>query len=153
MNLKEGTRRLALLLGVAGALGGSFVSYLEWQELHSKKTRRDRFEQFATLDAVKHLSKDHQQKKDDPLDANIRSVMPGCCGIKEIVWDRDHVWNDGGGIYSIETLGGETLQPWSAPSAWEYLFATVMPIIGFIIPWGLIRAIGWVMTGFVQPSQ
>ena len=33
MYLREGTRRLALLLGVVGAVGGCFVSYLEWQDL------------------------------------------------------------------------------------------------------------------------
>jgi hypothetical protein len=151
LNLREGTRRLALLLGVVGTLGGCFVSYLEWQDIQSQRTRHDKFEQFATLDAVIHLSKDHQQMKDDPWEKYAKSVMPGCCGVKEIVWDTDHIWNDASGIYSIETVDGQTLRPTPAPPAWEYLFVALAPVFGFLIPWGVIRAIGWVGAGFVKP--
>jgi hypothetical protein len=153
MNLREGTRRLALLLGVLGALGGSFVGYMEWQDIQSQRTRHERFEQLATSDAVNHLSKDHQQKKGDPWEANVKSVMPGCCGIKEVVWDTDNVWNDASGIYSIETEDGQTLRPTPTPPAWEYLFAILLPVLGFIIPWGAVRAIGWVVAGFVPSTK
>jgi len=52
MNLREGTRRLALLLGVAGAIVGGFASYLELQAVLSQKARHNRFEQLANLDDV-----------------------------------------------------------------------------------------------------
>ena len=73
MNLREGTRRLALLLGVVGAILGGYFSFLY-------------------------------------------------------------------------------LQAGDAPAGWEYLLGTLFPILGFFIPWGAIRAIGWVVAGFIHPS-
>jgi len=152
VNLKEGTRRLALLLGVAGAIGGSFLSYLEFQEIASQRARHNRFEQLATLDAIRHLRTNHQNSS-DPYEAYVKSVMPGCCGIKEVVWDTDHVWNDASGIYAIAMDDGETLSPTAAPAAWQYLFVAFAPVVGFLIPWGVVRAIGWMLAGFVAPSK
>lgn len=149
MNLKEGTRRLALLLGVLGVITGGFVSYMELQSIMDQRARHNRFEQLATTDVVKHLRKDHEESK-DPWETSVASVMPGCCGIKEVAWDTRHIWNDPSGIYSIQTDNDQTLYPTPAPSPWEYLSVTLLPILGFVIPWGLVRALGWVGSGFVQ---
>lgn len=53
MNLKEGTRRLALLLGAAGAILGGIASYIELQEVFSQRARHNKFEQLASSDVVK----------------------------------------------------------------------------------------------------
>jgi hypothetical protein len=152
VNLTEGTRRLALLLGVVGALGGCFVSYLEWQEFHSQRTRHDRFEQLAASDVVNRERKSlHSVTEYDAQGNPIQSVV-NRNGIKTIVWDKDHVWNDESGIYSIETDDGQTLYPTPAPAAGEYLLVGLFPVAGFIIPWGAIRAIGWVASGFAGKS-
>jgi hypothetical protein len=74
-------------------------------------------------------------------------------GIKTIFWDKDHVWNDASGVYSIETDTGQTLYPTPAPSAWLYFLAVLFPIFGFFIPWGVVRSVGWVGAGFVQPAK
>lgn len=57
MNLREGTRRLALLLGVAGALVGGSASYMEMQTVLSQRARHNRFEQFAASEVVKQEHK------------------------------------------------------------------------------------------------
>jgi hypothetical protein len=67
-------------------------------------------------------------------------------GIKTIHWTKDNE------IESIEAEDGQTLYPTSAPSAWRYLLIALLPALGFCIPWGAIRAIGWVVAGFVKPS-
>jgi hypothetical protein len=74
-------------------------------------------------------------------------------GIKTIFWDKDHVWNDASGIYSIETDDGQTLYPTPAPAAWEYLLVVLFPLAGFVIPWGVVRAIGWVLSGFAERTS
>ena len=57
MNLKEGTRRLALLLGVAGAILGGIASYAELQSALSQRTRHIRFERLANSDAAEQERK------------------------------------------------------------------------------------------------
>lgn len=52
-NLKEGTRRLALLLGVAGAILGGLISYAKVQSVLSQRTQHVSFEQLANSDAVR----------------------------------------------------------------------------------------------------
>ena len=57
MNLREGTRRLALLLGIVGAIVGGFASYLELQTTLVQQASHNRFEQLADSDVVKQESK------------------------------------------------------------------------------------------------
>jgi hypothetical protein len=78
------------------------------------------------------------------------SVMPGCCGIEENRLDKNHIFDDASGIYSITADDGRKLYPTSAPGSWSYLLIAILPIFGFFIPWGAIRAIGWVGSGFAQ---
>jgi hypothetical protein len=61
-------------------------------------------------------------------------------------------WKNGYAVASIETEDGQTLNPTAAPSAWLYLFIVLLPLFGFLIPWGVVRAIGWVGAGFVAKS-
>jgi hypothetical protein len=63
-------------------------------------------------------------------------------GIKAINWSHDYE------VQSIETEDGQTLYPTPAPAAWLYLLTALFPILGFFVPWGAIRAIGWVGAGF-----
>lgn len=58
MNLREGTRRLALLLGAVGAILGGFASYAELQTLLNQRARHNKFEQVANSDLVKQARAD-----------------------------------------------------------------------------------------------
>jgi hypothetical protein len=57
VNLREGTRRLALLLGTVGAILGGFASYLELQSILNQTERHNRFEQLASSDVVQQERK------------------------------------------------------------------------------------------------
>lgn len=197
MNLREGTRRLALLLGVAGAIAGGFVSYLQLQTAMEQRARHDKFEQLANSDVVKEQRKTLQSP--DPY-ASIAKPVPQHGHAKlsdvqplpqkpwekyakqpdkdkwakyaqddpseDVDWSRSVPtpsqvnnggittinWSHGYGVASIETTSGETLFPTPAPSAWLYLLVALFPLLGFFIPWGTVRAIGWVGAGFVKPS-
>lgn len=173
MNLKEGARRLALLLGVAGALIGGFASYAELQTVLSQRALHNRFERLANSDVVQ------QERKCRLLGygsgcSQIPPLPPGYTldkpkyaieeadgappaselnkgGIKTIHWTKDL------GVESIEI---ESAYPWEsivyptpAPAVWTYLLIALFPILGFFIPWGSIRAIGWVGAGFVTNSK
>jgi hypothetical protein len=150
INLREGTRRLALLLGVAGLIGGSYVSYLELQSTLEQREHHKKFEQLANSEVVQQERKSHAgwvtiDPKTGERTAWEQQVDKG--GIKTILWTTD---ND---IESIEAKDGQTLYPSPAPAAWQYLFVAFTPILGFFIPWGVTRAIGWMLAGFVIPSM
>ncbi len=208
MNLREGTRRLALLLGGAGAILGGFASYLELQPVLSQRARHNKFEQLANSDVVKQERKTLQtapefdpnapytaapssvtptakamhrppkpktqsapgfgpaedvtpagfgpaeesapaEKQDDPFAAIAEPLASevNTEEIKTINWSRDY------GVDSIETQDGQTLYPTPAPSRWLYLLIALSPVVGFVIPWGVVRAIGWVGAGFVASSK
>jgi hypothetical protein len=208
VNLKEGTRRLALLLGVVGAILGGFVGYLQLQSELGQRARHNRFEQSASSPVVRQAWKscfersapqetappDHlatqwkalnpQQrqlamsrmtadqklklatalgyKQDSPNPLPPAKFIPPFCytpiadpkvsdytpvelnadGIKTVHFENR-------AIASIETQDGQTLYPTPAPGAWSYAGIALLPLLGFFIPWAAIRAIGWVLAGFV----
>ena len=90
--------------------------------------------------------------RDDPYaclpdtgDPPISTVNEG--GVKAIHWSKVLV------IESIETQDGKTLYPTPAPNRWLYLLAAILPLLGFALPWGLVRAVGWVGAGFVASGM
>lgn len=195
MNLKEGTRRLALLLGAAGALFGGFVSYLQLQSVLQQRASHVKFERLANSDVIQQARKSIEVSESRPprntgvpfnpnapytsasesapakfdwsavricpsesprqhLDDNgnpiaAKADLTGCYtemdrgGIKTIHWTKDLK------AESIETDDGQTLYPTPAPGAWSYILVAVLPLLGFLLPWGVVRAIGWVGAGFV----
>ena len=166
MNLREGTRRLALLLGVAGVLFGGFVSNLELQTVLDQRARHNKFEQLANPSVMQQAREScfWEKYRTPPLPTGAKLVPPYCFipiadsnaadytaselnngGIKTVHFENRE-------LASIETQDGQTLYPTPAPSAWLYLLVALFPILGFFIPWGAVRAIGWVGAGFVKPS-
>jgi hypothetical protein len=188
MNLREGTRRLALLLGVVGAILGGVASYLELQSIFEQEAHHDRFEELENSDVVQFVRKNIQEAESaDPfadiaepatdadktsrsLKSRLSQVPPpakfdlsrarvcpidtgdasGCWtdvnkgGVKTIHWAKGKELV----VESIETEDGRRNYPTPQPSRWHYLFAAILPLLGFILPWGLIRAITWVVSGF-----
>lgn len=176
MNLREGTRRLALLLGVAGAIAGGFVSYLELQTTLEQWARHNEFEQLARSEVVQQERKVLQAQTDSqtgyvPAWTVDRSMVGTTAGDSLVrkpsgyvpTWAFEGIavnkggikiiyWKDGWEVDSIDTMEGKLLSPTPAPGAGSYLLIAVLPFIGFFIPWGAVRAIGWVLAGFVHPS-
>ncbi len=153
MNLREGTRRLALLLGTAGTIVGGFASYSELQTIREQAETHNRFEQLAKSPAAQHAlqtlklacAQDPSDKQcGDEKYVPMSEVNSG--GIKTIYWSKNYQ------LEWIKTEDGQDLFSTSpAPSKWEYLLLAILPVFGFLIPWGAVRAIGWVGAGFVKP--
>jgi len=229
VNLREGTRRLALLLGAVGAILGGFASYLEFQSILNQKERHNKFEQLAASDVIQQARMDWVFARIPP-DYDALAKKYGGVSIKQTVtqnpwavvsveayysdqqkslvaawklfgqerraellekmspeqkgrlraliehqtqWGQDWFienapapssevnkggiktvrWTKALGVESIETEDGQMLYPAPAPSLWLYLFAAILPLLGFILPFGLIRAVGWVGAGFVASSK
>jgi hypothetical protein len=151
MNLREGTRRLALLLGAAGAIIGGVFAYAQLQSTMRQRADHKQFEQLANSDAVQQDRKDFlagwvsiDSKTGERIQWD-QQVDKG--GIKTIHWTKDNE------IESIETEDGQTLYPTPAPGVWSYFLIAILPMLGFFIPWGVVRAIGWTLAGFIQPTR
>ena len=150
MNLREGTRRLALLLGTAGAIACGFLSYAQLQSMLHQRADHQRFERLANSELVLQERKSQAgwttvNPKTGDADDWYQLIDKG--GISTIHWSKDNE------IESIETREGQTLYPTPAPGVWSYVLIAILPLLGFFIPWGAVRAIGWVGAGFVQPSK
>lgn len=209
MNVKEGTRRLALLLGVIGATAGAVASYAILDDAMQVRARCKAFERQATTGAVEqerryllslHLSPDavpvYTTFEGQPPGATttpdpyapygglVRGVPPGVVmvpfglpapgksdkgidlssGFVAFVPDsiasaatkegiKSAVWNKNLEVQSIEKEDGDVVISVQGPSLWIYLLVAVFPAVGFAIPWGATRALGWVGYGFVEKSE
>lgn len=195
MNLREGTRRLALLLGVLGVMAGGFASYAELQSVLALRTAHNHFEQLASSPVV-------QQARNSCLGSNAPSGREPWDRPTKVAAQKGNPWdkpNSGGTvsgapkrndfltppycfipesdpnsmeytpsesnssgmktihfenreIASIDTVEGQTLYPTPAPGVWSYFLIAILPVLGFLAPWCVIRAIGWVGAGFVKPA-
>lgn len=57
-----------------------------------------------------------------------------------------------GKLSYIKATDGTTVYAATEP-VWSYLLLPVFPVLGFIIPWGAVRLVTWVGSGFFQSSQ
>jgi hypothetical protein len=164
MNLKEGTRRLAILLGAIGAIVGGVVAYVGLGAFLSQRASHIRFEQLANSKVVRQEQKTlrvapkfipDSAVTPDPSSAGHMRVNPDYWqeqsdvnqgGIRTIYWKKGY------DVDSIETADGQYLVPTPAPAWWMYLIAA-LPIAGFFLPWVAVRAFGWMIAGFFQPSK
>lgn len=149
MNVKRGLGRVAIVLGIGGAILGGFAGYTRLQPELSQRSRHNRFEQLATSDAVKKekprsYSLQAPRSPNDPWRVTSETAEVDKDGIKTIVWGAD------GAVKSIETEDGQTFLPTPAPSIWAYLLIALYPVFGFLVPWGGVRAVYWTVGGFAD---
>lgn len=163
MNLTEGTRRLSLLLGAVGATLCCLLSFGELQSDMRQKAEHQRFEQLVNSPLVRQERRTMQelapgiipQTGEDWFEQNAPTYAPrdakpstfASGEIKTINW----TWNFE--ISSLELADGQTLYPTPARGAWSYGLIVILPLLGFFIPWGIVRAVGWAVAGFVQPVK
>lgn len=172
MNRKEGTRRLGLFLGVAGAVAGGFFSF---GLVRTALQQRAAYKQFETASVrIEILGRDTQREYPETREmdrgdigrrtlARYPQFWPWVTGrinrepelpkpsvadstadaLQASSWEpteKESDWH----AWGITTPDGETLDPTPEPSPFAYLLVLVLPVAGFVVPWGSVRAIGWV---------
>jgi len=150
-------KRLALFVGVLGAIAGGVVSYLNLSDVLATRARHNAFERLAASDVVQQERKLLQAGQgwvvsDSPIPPPPSGFVPYSYqvnkgGIQTVLWTKDYA------VESIVTESGETLHPEPAPSFWQYLLPLVFPVVGFFIPWGLASAVVWVGAGFFETPK
>jgi uncharacterized membrane protein YciS (DUF1049 family) len=147
MNSKEGIRRLALLVGVVGAILCGLFSYSQLRSALDQTERHAKFEQLASADVVKKLRASLGKPSIASPDWNVAATEIHEQGIKTIHWTGDYR------VGSIETEDGQTLYPTPHPPTWTYLLIGLLPVFGFFVPWGAVRAIEWVGAGYKRSPE
>jgi hypothetical protein len=133
-------------------------SYLEWPEGISAEEFKTKAAKLMGTSPTPSNAKPQQahikeyspQQLQAQVDWGTSIPLPSAVskgGIETINWSHDY------GVASIETDDGQTLYPTAAPSAWLYLLIALLPLFGFIIPWGVVRVIGWTLAGFVASPK
>jgi hypothetical protein len=210
MNVREGMRRLGLLLGVSGGIMGGFLGYSDAQNLCNVWTAHRKFESLMALPTTQKVAHaasvyqngpwtqyaestqvDYDANRGEikgppdrpkskfggvPVDDKIPSfdewkaaadrykaqheaapetvprdffethgnilVSVKTGGIKGLMADKT------GQVFSIEPNAGAWVDRTEAPPLKAYL-VLLYPAFGFLIPWGAIRVLTWVGTGFL----
>jgi hypothetical protein len=122
---------------------------MDLQSVWDQRTNHNRFERLANSDVVQHERK---------TIANWTTIEPTTG--ERIEWadqvDKGDIktiqWSANNDIESITIEDGQMFFPTPAPSVWEYLWIPLFTLLGFFIPWGAIRAIGWVVVGFLKST-
>jgi len=168
-------RRLALFVGVIGAVAGGVASYAVIRNAMEVQSRRHAFELLTSSEVVRRERKSWEgarlppgavpstsevvpKTEETPINEPKGWEVVSALGVGQAIESNpDHIktihWTKDLGVESLETNDGKTLYPVSAPNRWLYLVAAICPLLGFVIPWGLIRAVGWVGAGFVASTK
>lgn len=157
MNLKEGFRRLSLVAGVAGFAFGIYASsgfvvalydeiseYRKYQSEIEKASIRD---VIASVVRMEKLEKEANrfEIRDYP---GTKAVSVKRNGVQQITFDDDYQE-----IKWIVLNNGNTIYSQKKPEYWTMLlFIMLPPLLGFVVPWGAVRTIGWIVQGFNRSS-
>lgn len=151
MNIREGARRVGIVLGVIGMSGGLFVAWIEGSGIVQQRID---FRRFQTLSNLPQVAKSvamppggirSAQISLDPQDAQTTGIrtIHYFAGASQTALELSY----------FEMLDGATIATNHPPSIDQYLSLPCLPVFGFLFPWGLVKTIYWVAHGFSSPAE
>src|SRR5262245_3594767 len=143
MNIREGVRRLGILLGASGAILGGSLAFKDAQTLWNTRTAHRNFEAVMASSTMQRIAKAAREQKESGGFAALVNVD----GIKQVEVDRAGV------VSSIELSTGESVHRTEAPALKAYVSLLLYPMLGFLAPWGTIRVLTWVGSGFFTSAR
>lgn len=188
MNIKEGTRRLGVVLGILGGAAGVYIGYAQEQPLWKARAAHSRLESVMALPTMQKVAKAARDYQNDwfvrnaphpfsgRVDYGALATLPrgyvldppakkdifdtveneqlertesilvsvNLDGIKQVTVDKTGI------VSSVELSSGELIVRVDPPPLRAYLVLLLYPVIGFLIPWGALKTITWIATGFVK---
>lgn len=168
MNLKEGLRRIGLAAGSIGACIGLWASYVTAKDIHYQRERNSRFETLLNSPAVQRdvllLTKGLRNAK-DPTPAFkyahngqgwFEAVAAANGSLEGWLVNEDgvsRIYLDGrGNVIRIQDTEQNSFypdpDPAPPPNILSYAIVLVFPIIGFLVPWGVLKGLSWIVAGF-----
>lgn len=152
VNVKEGMRRAGLLLGVCGGLLGGFLAYGDAQNLWNARKAHYRFEALIASPTLRQVAKAVRDEQNGPWVKYRSEHTESAIGV-----DHDGIGkvmvDQAGLISSVELATGESVQRTAAPSLTAYCSLILYPLLGFMLPWGIVRVLTWIGSGFFAPHR
>ena len=164
MNIKEGMRRLALFAGVVGATVGGFVAYGDLTQVVAQRAQYKEFERSAAQIPPQQPS---PSSSGVPPGITLRPITPPpqtspagtiTFNLKDATPVTPAQITSQGVPLDMSTYKPFASQtplnePPRKPTLWAYILVAIYPILGFVVPWGTIRAVVWVGAGFYDDSK
>lgn len=130
LNFREKPRKTAVFLCLAGILAGGVIGELLRE---SMVTASQRHMVFAALLNTPEVQAALAAKRDESPAANEMIPVHGN-------WARDVFWEDGHVAYFVLADGSFYFDT-PRPSKWLFPMVLLCPVLGFLIPWGLMKAL------------
>ena len=176
IDLGEGLRRIGLLSGILGLMAGGYILWAQYQMLDARHADASAWTQAKSegravkrrdggwaLLSRKKLSEDdlgqlakrrypgvYDDLTDEDLGRRLRTHFEhDRTGewVSNFLTDRDVV-DALNGLTVERTFYSEPVQPEIS----EYLALLCWPVGGFLVPWGALRILRWVLAGFLPRS-
>lgn len=140
MKFQEGMRRIGLTVGVLGALVTAYLAFFTFSDMATARKSQAEFEVLMELPITQTISKDIAKSNTTNTYVEIQGHPHG---INQI-----HV-NDKGAIEWFAMDDGKTIARTQAPSTLWYLLYPLAVAVGFLVPWGIVRLVTWLVSGFM----
>jgi hypothetical protein len=158
MNAGNGLRRFGLAVGVLGGCAGMVLAGLEAREIYRHWKQHEAFQSLATspliqqevanVKAVASESTLYPQRKQTPayyLAIGALNGSPEGWPVNKEDIARIHFVH--GAISAIDKAGGLRVVDADLPEASTYVFTLMLPLLGFLMPRGIVQAFAWVFSG------
>jgi hypothetical protein len=143
MNFREGMRRIGLTVGVIGGLAGAYAAVLILADIAPQRRAQSEFDSLLKVQLIQEIARDLAKEKIVNISLEIPSRPKGI---------RLFRVNGRSEIEAFELEDGRTVMRTNAPSALWYLLYPLLAAAGFLLPWGAVRLVNWIVSGFIGSS-
>jgi hypothetical protein len=143
LNFREGPRRIGIFLCLAGMLAGGGVGELLRESMTSA------LHQHAAFTALLNSS-----EVQDALTAARAAQSPVTNDMVPVKgpWLKDLFWQDGRVAYFVLADSSFFFDA-TRPPVWTFPLVLLCPVLGFLIPWGVMKTLSWMGVEYFAKKQ
>jgi hypothetical protein len=130
LNYREKPRKIAVFLCLAGILAGGVIGEMLRESMVTASQQHTVFA--ALLNTAEVQAALAAKRSDSPTENGMIRVNGN--------WARDLFWQDGHVAYFVLADGSFYFDT-PRPPKWVFPMVLLCPVLGFLIPWGLMKAL------------
>ncbi len=147
LNYRERPRKIAISLCLVGILAGGVVGELLRESMATATAAATH--QHAVFTALLNSPEVRAalaaKASGDSPSANEMIAVSG-------PWARDLFWQDGHVAYFVLADGSFYFDS-VRPPVWVFPMVLLCPVLGFLIPWGVMKGLSWMGVGYLVKKQ